>query len=299
MDRVTLVGNRAANSYALLATGVGAATTTLTARHLAAGGFGRTLLRGAYASGSTVNVAVDYSNLDGSPSQIDPAGSFTAAGSTTFSNNRAGDPRFVNSAAADYRLGDGSPAIDIGGADLLPGPADDLGGSPRPRDGDQNGVADDDAGAFEYQPPPPPAAVRAPVISSLTQSAKKWREPKKPGLATETRKKKVPVGTTFSYSLDKPATVTLSFTRTQPGRKVARKCVPPKKANKKKHRCKRTIVAGTLTVTGHTGVNRIHFQGRTSATKKLKPGKYTATISATTTLGLTSTPKTLTFTIVK
>jgi hypothetical protein len=43
----------------------------------------------------------------------------------------------------------GSPAVDIGGADLLPGDATDLAGNPRPSDGDGNGAVLTDAGAFE------------------------------------------------------------------------------------------------------------------------------------------------------
>ena len=49
----------------------------------------------------------------------------------------------------DLGLPFGSPAVDIGGADLLPGAATDLAGNPRPADGDGNGTVLNDAGAFE------------------------------------------------------------------------------------------------------------------------------------------------------
>ena len=61
-------------------------------------------------------------------------------------------------ASGDYRLAAGSPAIDIGGADLVPGGSTDLAGSPRPVDGDGDGAALSDAGAFEFQPPGPPVS---------------------------------------------------------------------------------------------------------------------------------------------
>jgi len=48
----------------------------------------------------------------------------------------------------------GSPAIDIGGEDLIPGEATDLGGSARPTDGDGDGVVLADAGAFEHPTEP-------------------------------------------------------------------------------------------------------------------------------------------------
>jgi hypothetical protein len=135
------------------------------------------------------------------------------------------------------------------------------------------------------------------AISNLTQSAKTWREPKNPRLATATRKKKVPVGTTFSYSLDKPAVVRLSFRQPNVGRLVGGRCVAQRPANKKKRKC--TITAGRLTFVGHSGLNTVHFTGRVSSKKKLTPGKYTLAVTATTGPGQSSAPKTLAFTIVK
>ena len=37
----------------------------------------------------------------------------------------------------------------------------------------------------------------------------------------------------------------------------------------------RTATAGTLTFTGHSGTNKVAFQGRISPKEKLKPGRYT------------------------
>jgi hypothetical protein len=57
------------------------------------------------------------------------------------------------------------------------------------------------------------------------------------------------------------------------------------------------VTAGTLSFTGHTGTDKIIFQGRLSRTKKLKPGRYTLVIEATNSTGH-SAPARLTFTIV-
>jgi hypothetical protein len=64
--------------------------------------------------------------------------------------NVAADPRFVNPAAGDYRLAPGSPCIDAGTADEAP--SADLLSVSRPQDGDTNGVAQVDLGAYEFVP---------------------------------------------------------------------------------------------------------------------------------------------------
>ena len=63
------------------------------------------------------------------------------------------DPRFVNPAAGDYRLGKESPAVDAGGATPPRLPAVDAGGSPRVVDGNGDGVAVVDMGAYEAPSP--------------------------------------------------------------------------------------------------------------------------------------------------
>jgi hypothetical protein len=55
----------------------------------------------------------------------------------------------------DYRLPAGSPAIDSGDPLVASLPTEDFDGLPRPVDGDGDGAARRDMGAFEYQPPGP------------------------------------------------------------------------------------------------------------------------------------------------
>jgi IPT/TIG domain len=140
-------------------------------------------------------------------------------------------------------------------------------------------------------------AAGTPIVSGVSETAKTWRENN--ALPHISAKNKVPVGTTFSFALNEPATVTLSFTRQAAGRKIHGTCAAQTKKNRGKPRCTRTILAGTLTFTGRPGTNKVRFAGRTSHTNKLKPGRYTLQITATNTPGKRSAPRSLTFTIAR
>jgi len=136
-----------------------------------------------------------------------------------------------------------------------------------------------------------------PSITALTQSASKWREGKK--LAQISRKrKKPPIGTTFSFRLNEQATVSFTFEQRLPGQKIGHRCVARTKKNGHRKACKRTVTEGTLSFTGHRGTDKVVFQGRISHSKKLKPGRYRLSIIATSATGVHSAPVSLSFTIV-
>jgi alpha-tubulin suppressor-like RCC1 family protein len=139
------------------------------------------------------------------------------------------------------------------------------------------------------------AQAPAPTISAVHQSHAKWREGKK--LATIAKKSKVPVGTTFSFSLNVIAKVTFTFKRTVAGRKVKGACVAVSKHNRSMHKCTRAVAAGTLSFNGHTGTNKVSFQGRLSAAHRLAPGKYTLVITGKDPSGSKPAGRHLTFTI--
>ena len=108
----------------------------------------------------------------------------------------------------------------------------------------------------------------------------------------------MPVGTTFSFTLNEPATASLSFTRSVAGRRVRGRCIVVTHANAGKPRCKRNVSAGSLPVSAHAGANKVHFQGRLSSARTLQPGAYGVTIVARDSHGQQSSPQALTFTIV-
>ena len=118
-----------------------------------------------------------------------------------------------------------------------------------------------------------------PTIGRLEQSHRRWREGSR--LATLSRKRP-PVGTTFRVTLDVPAQLTLTFARLRSGRRSAHKCVPPTRRNRYHHSCTRAIRAGTLTLPdGHSGLDKIGFQGRLSKRTRLASGRYRLTIVGT------------------
>jgi hypothetical protein len=71
-----------------------------------------------------------------------------------------GPPQFVDT--TDYRIPAGSPAIDRGDPLTATLPVIDYDGAPRPVDGDGDGNARRDIGAYEYQPPVPGGDLQGP-----------------------------------------------------------------------------------------------------------------------------------------
>lgn len=137
----------------------------------------------------------------------------------------------------------------------------------------------------------------APQLSHVSQSRHKWRE----GHALVTiakRRLRPPKGTTFRFTVNEPARVTLSFTQRPSGRRSGGKCVAKTRHNASRPRCHRTVTRATLTLSAHAGRDRVRFQGRISRKRKLNPGTYTVVIIATNAVGERSGPHRLTFTIV-
>lgn len=103
-------------------------------------------------------------------------------------------------------------------------------------------------------------------------------------------------GTTFLYTLSEAATVQIVITQRTSGRREGKRCVAPTRRLRQARRCARIITKGTLTRTAHAGANKVAFSGQIGR-KALKPGRYQATLTATSS-AKTSRPRTITFTIV-
>jgi len=70
--------------------------------------------------------------------------------------NISTDPLFANSSAGDYHLRPASPSIDTGDISAPNLPATDFDGNPRIQDGNLDGIAVIDMGAYEALPPTTP-----------------------------------------------------------------------------------------------------------------------------------------------
>jgi len=163
-----------------------------------------------------------------------------------------------------------------------------------------------------FTPPgKPPPAVR-PILSNVSQSHARWRAgsavarlsvsvSSRTARATESKAKakvrRPPLGTTFSFTLNTPANVKLTFTHAVTGRRVKGRCVAQSRSNRAKPPCKRTATLPSLpTFAAHSGADKISFQGALNGQKL--HGTYTVTLVATN-AGLSSGPKSLSFTIVR
>jgi hypothetical protein len=207
-----------------------------------------------------------------------------------------GDAGFVDAGGGDYHLLPSSPLVDAG--DPASAQGLDLDGNPLVADGDGDGSARRDLGAFELQPavaggsqPPGGGATgaadtQAPLVTGFKAA---------PSLFAVARARtplaaRVPRGTRFRYTLSEQARVTITIQRTLPGRRAGGRCVRPTPRLRVAKRCTRSRTVGTLTRSATKGANSIRFTGRIGS-RTLRPGRYRALITATDTAGNRSTPR--------
>lgn len=148
-------------------------------------------------------------------------------------------------------------------------------------------------------PAPDPPAASARALTNVSQSHRVWREGSKQASLARRPSRTPPTGTSFAFTLNMRARVSLVFTQTATGRIVSGRCRAPSAQNRKRRPCHMTVTRGTLAFLAQPGAHRIAFQGRI-ATTRLPRGAYTLLIAAAnTTTGQRSRTQTLHFTIVK
>jgi hypothetical protein len=235
-------------------------------------------------------IAVSYSDLMPGGDEIQGVGTIERSNTTN-----VGDALFADPMLGDYHLLPGSALIDAG--DPAASQGSDMDGKSRVADGNGDGIARRDMGAFEVQseagaPPPAggpgggpagepggstPVDTLAPLIGGFRARA----------LAHSTR---------FRYTLSEPARVTLEIQRALPGRRSGARCVAPSPRLRHAGPCIRYVKRGTLRRSGAEGANRIRLNGRLRG-RPLRPGRYRAVISALDAPGNRSTPRSARFRI--
>ncbi|HZN88879.1 MAG TPA: hypothetical protein VFB44_07880 [Thermoleophilaceae bacterium] len=277
-------------------------------------GFATDLKQTTTAVGSTATINVAYSDF-ASTSAAGPGGIVQGAGNVNV------DPAFVDAPAGNYRLAAGSALIDVGDPASLDPWASllDLDRLARVADGNQDGAARGDMGAYERQPPPAPVdpsgsggsggagggvppADLAPVVSSFSLSNPVFRAGRSATPLAAAR----PVGTRFRFRLSEDARIAIAIERKLPGVRVryrgSLRCLARTPRNLSpqgpRTRCTRYESAGTLRRRAAAGRGSVAFSGRMGR-RALAAGEYRATIRATDSTGKRSAARRIGFRIVK
>jgi hypothetical protein len=151
-------------------------------------------------------------------------------------------------------------------------------------------------------PPAPPAPgsevfASTQSISALRQFSSRWHGGNTlPATRTGAAPPPPRSGTYFSFSSSTAGELQIVFRRQQPGRKHGPLCVAPTRENRHRAACIRLGPAARLPVDASAGENYLSFDGRLSASARLKPGNYVATVELAGTFEVLGT---LRFTIVK
>ena len=226
--------------------------------------------------------ATGHASLTATYSDYDPSGNTTAENASISEANvtNIGDPGFVDAGGGDYHVLAGSPLVDAGDPATTQG--QDLDGNALVADGDVDGTARRDLGAYELPVPSggqpadrqpaggDTARGQAPGAGEPTSAlALDTLAPRVTGLrATSTRR-----GPRVRYALNEAAGVTLKIQRAVAGSRTRY----------------RTI--GTLTRNGTTGVNASRLTGKLR-TRAARPGCYRVRLTATDAAGTRSAPRT-------
>ena len=211
---------------------------------------------GAVATGAgAAKISASFADYNGNESVTIGAGATIDETHVT----NVGDAGFADPANGDYRLRAGSPLVDLGEPDVPQGL--DLEGSPLVADGNGDGFARRDIGAFELQPaspqPQPQADTQPPVVSDFRA--------RRPGV---------------SYKLSENARVTVRVQRRLAGRRA------------------RYRTLGKVAKSAMQGANRLKLTRRIRA-KAVRPGRYRAVIVAVDAAGNRSAPKAATFRVTR
>jgi hypothetical protein len=275
-DGVNIIGPGSPNATAVRASTALApdSSVSVTLRNSLVRGFGTTLhaQSGAGGSGSSEIIAA-YSDYEPGKTISSPSNATIAE--TNISN--VGDVGFEVAEGSRYHLLPSSPLVDAGDPSTPQGL--DIVGAPLVTDGNLDGTARRDIGAYEVSGPLPGEAAGTGTGTGTGGDSGDAADRQAPVLsrfsATTARR------TRFRYTLSEPARVTIAIQRVL------------RRDGKTRYR-----TVGKLTRNGAKGPNRTVFSGRIGG-RTLRPGRYRAVARATDAAKNRSGTKRATFRIVR
>lgn len=303
-DGVTILGSGAPDTTAALASNHNPAPTFALVRVT------NSIIRGVAESMSRFNsstgeasVAITYSDFDETlpVSELGGgAGTFSPPqGSLQPGENVNLDPGFVDFPGGDLRLAAASPLIDLG--DPATPQGTDYPGAPLVVDGNGDGIARRDLGAFEFQPPPPPGPAPGPGPGADPSPSPPGADTVAPfatGFRAAPARVKRGRSTRFRFTLSEPATVAVAIERVLRGRRVRGRCRAPSARNRRRPRCERRIGVTRLRLAGVAGPNSLGFRARRRG-KPLPTGRYRARLTAVDAAGNRGAARTVAFRVVR
>jgi hypothetical protein len=124
-------------------------------------------------------------------------------------------------------------------------------------------------------------SAQALTVTSLRLTPSRFRRGTHAATLAKHSRKRIPVGTTISFTLSQAATVTLTFQRAQPGVTSGARCLAPSPKRRHGHRCTRyTTVDGNVSIAAPARADRLGFDGLLAGGAKLAPGGYRLVLSA-------------------
>ena len=150
------------------------------------------------------------------------------------------------------------------------------------------------AASYSLRPGTPvqPVDRTPPALSGYRLSPRAFR-PMASGASVASRR-----GTTVRYALSEAARTAFTVQVKKSGRKVGRRCVAPKRSNRRKKRCDRFVKVGGFAHAGVAGTNRLRFSGRVKR-RALKRGSYRLLAVAVDAAGNRSTQRSRAFRIIR
>jgi hypothetical protein len=305
-DGVTIIGPGLPDTYGASASTFirPAQNTDITLTNSIIHGFSTALDASTPAAGAgKAEVAASYSDYD-------PGGNATFGPNASLSEanvSNVGDAGFIDAAGGNYRLLPGSPLIDTGDPTAAQGL--DLDSNPIVADGNGDGTARRDQGAFELQPAPLAGGgeqdgggqlggaavpdIQSPLVGGFRAVPALFAVPR----AGTPLAARVARGTHFRYALTEPGRVRLTIQRALPGRRAGGKCVRPSPRLRGAKSCSRHRTIGALSRSARGGANSTKFSGRLGK-RALRPGGYRAVMTATDAAGNRSASRTARFRVV-